>query len=1229
MQRFLRVFGFVSFCCLAHVTLKAQTITEGTASGTIYACLGSPSSSPNIQQFTVNGSGLTTDITASAPTNFEVSLSENSGYAANVTLAQTNGKVNGIVYIRAAATAGLGGISGKVVLTSAPAVSKSVDVSGTVKALPTVNTVGSQTKNNGEKTNLTQFTGTSQLYRWTNDSPEIGLAASGTGDIPSFTAINTTNTPVVAKIIVTPEPTGFVYAANQNGNSVSIINFGTNKVAATIPVGAGPAETLVSPDGTRVYVANQNGKTISVIDATGNTFLTSIDVGQAPVDMAITPDGSKLFICNAGSSSVSVIGTAGNNIVATIPVGSSPQCSALSSDGTNFYVSSYDRISAINTANNTVKYLMLPTPFITGIALNADGSRLYASSQTSNAVLVINTVTNTVIKSIPAGNNPYLCLDLHPVGTYLYVANNGSNTVTAINTNTNTVAATIPVGAYCISVAMSPDRQYVYASARSSGTVSVISTATNNVIATIPLSGIALDDIVISPDGSRVYVTDNGANAVHVINTATNTVIAKVAAGIDPRLRYTSISKGNGCSGLPKTFTITVNAAVPVINTSGVPSAVSTTYGTPSPTSSFVISGKNMAQGITVTPPAGFEISTDGINFSKTLTIGAAGDIAETTIYARLAGTTNAGPYSGDFVLTSPGAAEVRVPIAESIVSPREIDIFGSADKIYGDAIADATLYYNTPGFVYADPGLQNGNTFYSLHFAFTDGYAATAPAGTYSHAVVVSAFDGRDGFLASNYNIVYTLGDVVVEPAPLTITAKPVNKPYGTALNNVAASTDFTVTGLKNGETIGSVNISYGSGAAATDPAGLYTGSIAISAATGGTFNPANYDIHYVPADITVNGAPVPAITVTSLPSPVNTIYGTPSGASSFTISGSTLPTGITVTPPPGFEVSTDNINFGPSVIAGAAGTVNATIYIRLTATTDAGPYNGPITLTSGATQATVAMPVSIVSPAPLTIAGINETKTYGTALQNYTGPGKYTITAGSLKNGNTISTISISYGPGAAAGAPVGTYSGSVMPGAVTGGNGFKASNYAIIFSNADIIVLPANLTVTADNQTRDYGADNPVLTYTYSGFVNGDTEAQLATPPTTSTTATEASQPGKYPISISGAASPNYTFVYIGGVLTVNALPNAILVVPNTFTPNGDGINDTWNLPALLAYPNCTVNIYDRYGQMVFRSIGYAIPWDGRYNSKNVPTGVYYYIIDRKNNTAAVSGSLTVLR
>jgi len=1227
-RKFLLVFYACIFCFLAPLITKAQTITPGSVSGTISTCIGSPSSSPNIQQFTVTGTGLTNDLTVAAPGNFEVSLAENTGYSTGITIPKAAGAINATVYVRAAGTAGLGKIKGKVMLTSSPATPQSVDVSGNVNALPTVNAVGDQTKNNGEQTDAIRFTGTSGAYRWTNDNPAIGLPASGTGDIPSFTAINKGTAPVTANIIVTPQSAGFIYTADFNGPSVSVINRGTNKVITTIPVDAGPYKTLVSPDNTRVYVANSNGETISVIDALSNKMLSSINVGANPITLNITPDGSKLFVCSAGANAVSVISTVDNSVIATIPVSIDPFCSAMSPDGSRLYVGSgVGDISVINTADNSLDGTISPMWDITAMALNADGSRLYVSIA-SNSVVVISTADKTIMTSIPAGTDPYLCLDINPVGDLLYVANANSNTVTAIDTRTNTVAATIPVGEYCMPIAISPDRKYVYAPGRISQTLSVISTATNKVISTISVPGL-LDGAVVSPDGSRVYITDDGSNSVHVINTANNTVITDISTGTNPLMYQSSFSKGDGCDGLSKTFKITVNAATPVINTSSIPSAVSTIYGTPSSSSSFVVSGKDLTQGITITPPAGFEISTDNINFSNSLTVGSAGSVNDITIYTRLAAITNVGTYSGDFTLKSAGAADVKVPIENSTVSPYTLNVFGHGDKLYGEPVADATYYYNTPGFVFPDPGLQNGETFYSLHFALTGGAAADAPVGTYSGAVVVSDFQGANGFLASNYILNYIKGDMVVHPAPLTIAAKPVNKPYGTTLTNIPASTDFTVTGLKNDETIGSASIAYGSGAAATDPAGVYNGSVSVSGVSGGTFDPANYDITYLTADITVSAA-TPVITLADALSPVNTIYGTPSGSSPFTVSGNALSTGITVTPPPGFEVSTDNVNFSNTVIVGAGGTVNATtIYIRLAAITDAGPYDGNITLTAGATQTTVFMPASTVSPAPLTIAGINETKTYGTALQNYTGPAKYVITAGNLKNGNTISSVSIDYGTGADAGSPAGKYSGSVKPTVITGDNGFKATNYIILFANAHIIVLPANLTITANNETRNYGTDNPILTFTYSGFVNGDTEAQLNTLPAAATTATIASAPGKYPITVSGAASANYTFTYIKGVLTVIPLPDAVLVVPNTFTPNGDGINDAWNLPALASYPNCTVNIYDRYGQVMFRSIGYPTPWDGRYNGKDVPTGVYYYIIDKKNNTGPVSGSLTVLR
>ncbi len=85
----------------------------------------------------------------------------------------------------------------------------------------------------------------------------------------------------------------------------------------------------------------------------------------------------------------------------------------------------------------------------------------------------------------------------------------------------------------------------------------------------------------------------------------------------------------------------------------------------------------------------------------------------------------------------------------------------------------------------------------------------------------------------------------------------------------------------------------------------------------------------------------------------------------------------------------------------------------------------------------------------------------------------------------------------------------------------------------------------------------------------------------------------------------------------------------VIPTSFTPNGDGINDTWIIQNLDTYPGATVDVYNRNGGKVFSSVGYSIPWDGRYNGANLPEGTYYYIIDPKNGRTKISGYVAIIR
>ena len=84
-----------------------------------------------------------------------------------------------------------------------------------------------------------------------------------------------------------------------------------------------------------------------------------------------------------------------------------------------------------------------------------------------------------------------------------------------------------------------------------------------------------------------------------------------------------------------------------------------------------------------------------------------------------------------------------------------------------------------------------------------------------------------------------------------------------------------------------------------------------------------------------------------------------------------------------------------------------------------------------------------------------------------------------------------------------------------------------------------------------------------------------------------------------------------------------------VPNAFSPNGDGVHDTWNITNLSDYPGCTVAIFNRYGQRVYYSVGYGTPWNGTVAGKPLPMATYYYVIHLKNGFAPLSGSITIIR
>lgn len=84
-----------------------------------------------------------------------------------------------------------------------------------------------------------------------------------------------------------------------------------------------------------------------------------------------------------------------------------------------------------------------------------------------------------------------------------------------------------------------------------------------------------------------------------------------------------------------------------------------------------------------------------------------------------------------------------------------------------------------------------------------------------------------------------------------------------------------------------------------------------------------------------------------------------------------------------------------------------------------------------------------------------------------------------------------------------------------------------------------------------------------------------------------------------------------------------------VPNAFSPNGDGVNDTWKIDFLESYPGATVQVYDRSGRLVFSSVNYTKEWNGMFKGTPLPFATYYYVIIPGNGRTQLNGSVTIIR
>ena len=372
----------------------------------------------------------------------------------------------------------------------------------------------------------------------------------------------------------------------------------------------------------------------------------------------------------------------------------------------------------------------------------------------------------------------------------------------------------------------------------------------------------------------------------------------------------------------------------------------------------------------------------------------------------------------------------------------------------------------------------------------------------------------GCSGLSSANYSITYVNGTLTVTPAGLTATADPKSKVYGAG----NPSLTYTITGFVNGDLASVVSGTAICTTTATLSSGV--GGYPISC-TQGSLSATNYNFSFVGGTLTVGPA---TLTVTA--NDKNREYGDSDPSFDATITG--FKNGQTLT------------------TSGVTGTASCSS--TATMTSPVADYSITCTigdLSSDNYSFTFALGTLHVTQAVLVVTANDKTRQYGDA-----NPG-FDATITGFKNGEKLASSGVRGSPAcftsATPASPV--HDGPYAIHCVTGS--LAAHNYSFSFINGWLTVTPAPLVITADDKTKPYGAELPVLTVTYSGFVNGEDAGSLTTEPAIATSATVSSHVAGSPYSIgaSGAVDTNYTFSYAAGTLSVT--PVTLTITANNQT------------------------------------------------------------------------------
>ncbi len=479
--------------------------------------------------------------------------------------------------------------------------------------------------------------------------------------------------------------------------------------------------------------------------------------------------------------------------------------------------------------------------------------------------------------------------------------------------------------------------------------------------------------------------------------------------------------------------------------------------------------------------------------------------------------SSNIGTYNINITTVTDNNYTFSYVIGTLTVNAKAITVTADANqsKVYGEVDAEKTYTVS--------PALVNGDS-------FTGALSRVAGQSAGTYAILIGNLSA-----GSNYTITYAGTNFEITTKPITVTATA-------GQSKVYAESDPAFTYNVSPALISGDSFSGSLSRAAGENVGSYTLS------QGSLSAGSNYTITYVSDNFAIT---VKAITVTA-------------NASQSKVYGASDPT-FTYSVNPALKAG-DSFTGALSRVAGE----------------NAGTYaisQGNLSAGSNYNISYVGNNFVITAKAITVTTNTGQSKVYGASDPGFT----YSVNP-ALEIGDSF-TGSLSR----AIGENVGTY--AIVKGSLSAG-----SNYTISYVSNNFEITKASLTATADNKTKIYGAANPALTITYSGFVNGESASVIDTKPSISTTADATSAVGTYTISLSGGSDNNYTFgTLTAGTLTVNkatltvtadnksktyGAANPTLTVSYSGFVNGDDASDIITEPAAITSANASsdVGTYD---------------------------------------------------